>query len=89
MQNAPPASTGGAPLKDLLLALVGHLVAVATHKLLDAAGSVHQLLLAGVERMAECADFQVHDVMIDSIDGTRVIGLGGRNARPLVFAVHE
>lgn len=89
MQNAPPACAGGAPLKDLLLALVGHLVAVAAHELLDASGSVDQLLLASVERMAEGADFQVHDVMVDSIDGTGVVGLGGRNARPLVFAVHE
>lgn len=74
---------------DLLLALVLHLIAIASHELLDAAGSVDQLLLASVERVAESADFQVYHEVIDTIDAARVIGLGGADARPFVLAVDE
>lgn len=73
----------------LFLGLARLRVAVAAHKLLYATCRVDKLLLAGVERVRICADFQVDDEVLDAIDGLRVIRLGSRNASPLVFAVDE
>lgn len=73
----------------LLLALVGHLVAVSSHELLDSTGGVDQSFLASVERVAESADFAVHDVVLDPVDGLGVSRLGGGDTGPLVLTVNE
>jgi len=74
---------------SLLLALVLHLVAVASHKLLDAASGVYKPLLAGVERVAEGADFQVDHIVIHSANRLRVVCLSRGDAGPFVLAVYE
>ena len=73
----------------LLLALVGQLGTVAAHKLLDSACRVDELLLARVEGVAERADVNVDDRVLDTVNGFRLVGLVGGNAGPLVLAVDE
>lgn len=83
--------SGGTPdsRAELLLALILHLVAVTSHKLLDAAGGVDQLLLTGVERVAEGADFAVHHIVLNAIDDLGVVRFGGGDAGPLMVAIYE
>ncbi len=77
------------PALQLLLALVGHLVAVSSHELLDSTSSVNQSLLTRIEWVAESADFAVHDVVLNPIYNLGVVCLGGGDTCPLVLAVNE
>ena len=63
--------------------------AITSHKLFDAACGIDQLLLARVERMAECADFDRDNRALDTVDDLGVVGLIGRDANPLMVAVNE
>ena len=75
--------------KELLLALVLHLVAVASHKFLDASSSVDQLLLACVKRMAVSGNIDCNDGILDAVYDFRLVRLGSANPRPFVFTVNE
>ncbi len=75
--------------RRLLFALVGHLLTIAAHKLLDATCGIDELLLACVKRVAERADVNVNDRTFDAVDDLCVIGLVRRYADPLVVAVYK
>src|SRR6185436_6850912 len=75
--------------KNLLLVLIGHLIAIASHKLLDAAGGIDKLLLASVKRVRVSADFQVDDEVLNPIDDLCFLCLGGGDSCPLVVAIDE
>ena len=82
-----PENPSSFPL--LLFALVGQLLTISAHELLNATSGVNKLLLSSVEGMAECGDVNVDDRILDPVDDLCVIGLVGGNAGPLMFAIDE
>ena len=65
------------------------LVSVPAHKLFDASGGVHYLLLTRVERVTEGADVDVNDHVLKAVDFSGLLRLFGGDANPFVLAIHK
>ena len=72
----------------LVLLFAFGLVAIAAHKLFDASRAVYDFLLTSIKRVRKGAYFNVHDVMVNTINVAGLACLDCRDASPLVVAVH-
>ena len=63
-------------------------VAVAAHELVDAAGGVDELLLAGEEGVRRAGDFEFHQGVFNAIDGDGFASGDGRAGDEHFFVRH-